>query len=149
MRTRPFVLMLIGAIGVLVVAGIVTTLIAARQPVARYPMNSPEGTVATYLRLLQNGQVDRAYGLVSLDTEAPMEPPMTLQRFHAQFDSWSQTSHRATLVRSSVSGSIASVTVDITTFSAGAFGASDQTSRVTFTLKRTGGNWRITGPRYL
>jgi hypothetical protein len=134
-------LVLLGGAGALLAAGVVVALVAVGQPETAYPAHSPQGTVATYLRLLQNGKVDAAYALVSMDTDR--------SSFHQQFDTWSQTPHRVTLVQAGTSGRDASVTVDIAAFSAGAYGASDQTGRQTFTLVRRGGVWRITGPEYL
>ena len=126
----------------LVLVGGVTSY-AARRGDTAYPAGSPEATLSAYLRLLQDGQVDRAYALVS--PAMGVTPP----DFHQQYDTWGQQSHRVTLVRSTVAGGSASVTVDITTFSAGPFGASDDTSRQTFTLAHGRGGWRVTGPVYL
>ena len=141
MRMYRSLLVLLGGAAALLAAGVVVALVAVRQPETAYPAHSPQGTVATYLRLLQNGKVDTAYALVAMD--------MDRERFHEQFDTWSQTPHRVTLLQASTSGSDASVTVEIAAFSAGPFGASDRTSRQTFTLVRQGGAWRITGPEYL
>jgi hypothetical protein len=125
----------------LLVAGIIVALVASRRTDTAYPANSPEGTVATYLRLLQNGQADQAYDLVAIDRDR--------QAFIRQYGDWSQRTHRVTLVNSNTSGDRATVTVDLSTFSGGAFGASDTTNRQTFTLEQRGGKWRITGPDYL
>ena len=134
-------LVLLGGAGALLAAGVVVALVAVRQPETAYPAHSPQRTVATYLRLLQDGRVDTAYALVAMN--------MDRERFHEQFDTWSQTPHRVTLLQAGTSGPDASVTVEIAAFSAGPFGASDQTHRQTFTLVRQGGAWRITGPEYL
>ena len=141
MRMYRSLLVLLGGAAALLAAGVVVALVAVRQPETAYPAHSPQGTVATYLRLLQDGKVDTAYALVDMDIDR--------ERFHEQFDSWSQRPHRVTLLQAATSGSDASVTVEIAAFSAGAFGASDRTSRQTFTLVRQGGAWRITGPEYL
>ena len=141
MRMYRSLLVLLGGAGALLAAGVVVALVAVRQPETAYPAHSPQGTVATYLRLLQDGKVDTAYALVAMDIDR--------ERFHEQFDTWSQTPHRVTLLQAGTSGPDASVTVEIAAFSAGAFGASDRTSRQTFTLVRQGGAWRITGPEYL
>ena len=134
-------LVLLGGAAALLAAGVVVALVAVRQPETAYPAHSPQGTVATYLRLLQDDKVDTAYALVAMD--------MDRERFHEQFATWSQTPHRVTLLQAGTSGPDASVTVEIAAFSAGPFGASDRTSRQTFTLVRQGGAWRITGPEYL
>lgn len=133
-------LWLVGASVILVVLGVVMALLSARQPETTYPPDSPEGTVASFLRLLQDGQVDQAYTLVAMNLDR--------QEFQQRYADWSQQSHRVTLVRSSMRGDTATVTVDLATFSAGPFGAEDQTSRETFTLERKAGMWRITGPLY-
>ena len=141
MRMYRSLLVLLGGAGALLAAGVVVALVAVRQPETAYPAHSPQGTVANYLRLLQDGRVDTAYALVAMDVDR--------ERFHEQFDSWGQTPHRVTLLQADTSGPEARVTVEIATFSAGPFGASDRTSRQTFTLVRQGGAWRITGPEYL
>ena len=141
MRMYRSLLVLLGGAAALLAAGVVVALVAVRQPETAYPAHSPQGTVATYLRLLQDGKVDVAYALVAMD--------MARQQFHQQFDTWGQTPHRVTLLQAGTSGSDASVTVEIAAFSPGAFGPSDRTSRQTFTLVRQGGAWRITGPEYL
>jgi hypothetical protein len=145
MRMYRSLLVLLGGAGALLAAGVVVALVAVRQPETAYPAHSPQATVATYLRLLQNGQVDTAYPLVAFSRRSEQCCHMDREQFHQQFDTWSQTPHRVTLLKAGTSGPDASVTVEIATFSAGAFGASDQTCRQTFTLVRQGGAWRITG----
>jgi hypothetical protein len=146
MRMYRSLLVLLGGAGALLAAGVVVALIAVRQPETAYPAHSPQATVATYLRLLQNGQVDTAYPLVQWQ---PLRSGqcchMDREQFRQQFDYWGQTPHRVTLLQTGTSGPDASVTVEIATFSAGPFGASDQTCRQTFRLVRQGGAWRITG----
>ena len=132
---------LICAVGLLLVAGVALALVVTQPNEASYPPNSPEGTVQRYVRFLQNGQVDRAYTMTDLE--------LTRQEFDDQFDSWNQTSHRVTLVRTYRSGSEAAVTVDVSTFSGGVYAASDMSERTTFTLERHGVEWRIAGPDYL
>jgi hypothetical protein len=147
MRMYRSLLVLLGGAGALLAAGVVVALVAVRQPETAYPAHSPQATVATFLRLLQNGQVDTAYPLVRWKPiRSGQCCQMDREQFHQQFDTWSQTPHRVTLIQAGTSGPDASVTVEIATFSAGAFGASDQTCRQTFTLVRQGGAWRITGP---
>ncbi len=148
---RRSVLGLIAGMAALLVAAGVVASYAAHQQDTVYPPDSPQAIVSSYLHLLQDGQVDRAYALVSADRGAtpPDSGRITLQDFHRQYDAWGQRSHRVTLVRSHIEGSNASVTVDIATFSGGTFGAGDQTERQTFTLARQDGAWLITGPEYL
>lgn len=141
MRVQRSVLLLVGGAIGLLLAGVVVTLLVTGAPETVYPEDSPEGTVATYLRLLEDGEVEQAYALVSMRIDR--------EQFRQQFSNWSERSHRVTLVRSSTDGDSATVVVDVSTFSGGAFGASDQTSRHTFTLERRNGSWRITGPQYL
>jgi len=140
---RMSILAVIAAMAVLLAAAGVVASNAARQPDTSYPPGSPQATVSSYLHLLQDGQVDRAYALVSPDMG------VTAQDFHQQYDTWGQRSHRVTLVQFNTTSQSASVTVDIATFAAGPFGASDQTRRDTFTLAREDGKWRMTGPEYL
>ena len=147
---RPLLLLLAGAGGLLVI-GVIVALLAARQPEATFSPGSPEGTVTTYLRLLQNGQVDEAYAMTSIDMGPPFFEKMTRERFHQEFDVWGQSPHRVTLLRSTnTSGDKASVTVEISTFRPDLFPAADLTVQQTFTLsQREGGGWLITGPAYM
>jgi hypothetical protein len=144
MRMYRSLLVLLGGAGALLAAGVVVALIAVRQPETAYPAHSPQATVATYLRLLQNGQVDTAYPLVAFSRRRGAWR-WDREQFHQQFEYWGQTPHRVTLLQTGTSGSDATVTVEIAVFSADAFGASDQTCRQTFRLVRQGGAWRITG----
>ena len=136
--------LLLGGTLVLLVGGIVFALVAVRQPETTFPAGSPEAAVATYLRLLQNGQIDDAYAMTALPS-----PSLTRAYFHEQFDRWSQTPHRVTLLRSNTTGNQASVVVDISTFSPDIFGGGDRSSQQTFMLVRQDGAWRITWPDYL
>jgi hypothetical protein len=138
----------IGGVAILLVAGIVSAAVLSRQHVASYPAGSPAWTVQRYLSYLQQGQVDQAYDMSNIQ-DGPFGEPMTRAQFHQQFDNWSQTSHRVTLVRSSRHDDQASVDVAISSFSAGPFGSSSGTQRTTFTLERHGKHWVITGPFYL
>ncbi len=144
---KPLLVLLAGA-GLLLVVGMVVALIAARQPEASFPPNTPEATVTTYLRLLQNGQVDEAFAMTALEAGPPFFENMTRERFHERFDAWSQSPHRVTLLRSSVSGDKASVTVEISTFRPDLFPAADRTAQQTFTLTQREGSWVITGPAF-
>jgi len=152
---RPFQALVAG-VAVLLLAGVAVAVIVSRQPAATFPPDSPQAAVADYLRLLQNGQVDEAYALTAFEPApipAPYGPPYlaptTREGFHQAFDAWSQTPHQVVLLRSSVTGDRASVTVEIATFSPDVLGGGDRRSQQTFTLIRQDGAWRITGPSYL
>src|SRR5207244_11061094 len=67
MRVQRSIAILIGAVAVLLLAGIILALVATRRPEASFPPDSAEGTVATYLRLLQDGRVDEAYDMTALE----------------------------------------------------------------------------------
>jgi hypothetical protein len=132
---------LTAVVGALLLAGIVVGIVAARGGTTSYAPSSPEGRVQRYLGLLQDGNVDQAYGMTDLG--------LTRSEFHSRFDGWSQQSHRVTLAHSYTHGTEAAVTVDVSTFSAGPFGSSDSSQRMTFTLTRNRTTWRIDGPTYL
>ena len=135
---------LFGAVSLLIIVGVVLAFIGLRRPTAAYPLHSPQRAVQTYLDRLQSGKVDQAYRMTVLTPDYPADT--SLAGFHRQWDSWSQTSHRITLVRSNQSGGLASVTVDVAAFTPTDLPSSEQTSRVTFTLERLHGTWYITGP---
>lgn len=154
---RPLLLLATGVL-VLLFAGVTVAIVVSRQPAATFPPGSPQATVAEYLRLLQNGQVDEAYALTAFEPGpipspygAPygVRPPMTREEFHQAFDAWSQTPHQVVLLRSTATGDRASVTVEIATFNPDVFGGGDRRNQQTFTLVRQNNAWRITGPSYL
>lgn len=132
---------LVAGVAGLIVAGVVVTLVVSRQPPHSYPAGTPTGTVQRYLALLQKGEVDRAYEMTSR-----WEPRSA---YHAQFDGWGQVSHQVVLVRSTTGRRYSTVTVEISTFSAGPAGPSGDTAPTTFTLHRSGRRWQITGPEFI
>lgn len=140
---RSMLVLLIGSV-VLLLVGVLVAVVTAHRPSATFPVGSPQATVAGYLRLLQDGQVDDAYAMTAFT-----EPTMTRERYHMAFDRWSQQPHRATLLRATVTTDQATVTVDIATFTASLFGTADHSSEQTFTLLLRQGAWQITGPTYL
>jgi hypothetical protein len=145
--SRPF-LAVIGGAALLIVAGIVVAVVVAHnRGTTQYSAGSPQGTVQRYLTLLQAGNTDRAYRMTQLPEFGV--GLMTRADFNQQFSSWGQTAHQVTLDSTRVSGSEASVTVQISSFSGGPLGASSNSNRVTFTLNRVHGRWLITGPTYL
>jgi hypothetical protein len=133
-------------LGALAAVGLTLALFALRQPAKSYPKGSPEHAVATYLDYLQQGNVDGAYDMTSFSPSAESGDPRS--NFHQQWDGWNARSHRVTVVRTSRFGRGASVTVDVEAISGGPIGASGTTNRVTFTLQREHGAWRITGPAF-
>jgi hypothetical protein len=146
-RIRRSVSIGLGGLAALILVGVVVAIVAGRRQETVYPAGSPQQAVATYVRFLQNGQVDEAYAMTSLSD--PMEGILQADRFHQIYDNWGQQSHRVTLVHAHVTRNTASITVEISTFHADEFGGSDATTRQTFTLVRRHGVWRITGPEYL
>jgi hypothetical protein len=140
---RSMLVMLIGTV-VLLLAGVLVALVTAHRTPTTFPAGSPQATVATYLRLLQDGQVDDAYAMAAFD-----QPTMTRERYHQAFDHWNQQPHRVTLLRTTVTTDQATVTVEISTFTSTLLGAGDHSSQQTFTLLLRQGHWLVTGPPYL
>jgi hypothetical protein len=128
-------------IGLLLLVGLVTGIVARRNGDTSYAPTSPAGRVQRYLGLLQDGRVDAAYAMTDFG--------LSRNEFHSRFDAWSQQSHRVTLVQSYVHGNAATITVDISSFSAGPLGSSDSTQRMTISLVRDRSTWTIDGPTYL
>src|SRR5438270_240671 len=112
-----------GIIAGLVAIALLAVLLARGQKAANYPPYSPQRAVATYLNLLQTGKVDRAYAMT--DFGFPQECGATLADFHQQWDNWGANSHRVTVADVHQTGGTASVTVDVTSFSANGFGPSE------------------------
>lgn len=137
---RPF-WAVIGAIVVLLVVGVVVALRNSDSKGTVYPLSTPQGVVQRYLSDLQAGKVDAAYDLTVQF--------ITRQEFHNRFDNWNSRSHRVDLAATHVDAETATVSVDISTFSAGPTGADSSTNRVTFSLVRHAKTWRISDPDYL
>ncbi len=142
MHIQRSVLGLLAGSVVLLVVGVVVAIATTRQPAASYQPGSPEATVAEFVRLIEDGELDEAYELTAI-------PGLSRERFQEQFNYRSETSRRVTLVRSDVEGEEATVVVDITTFSSGdTLGGSDYSYRETYRLRRESGRWLITSPEY-
>lgn len=143
---RLVVALLMGAGGVLL-AGVVTAAVAARQSQPAIQPGSPQAAVATYVRDLQNGKLDAAYRMTRfMDTYyGPVGGP---QGFRAQYGGWGHQPHRVTLISSRADGSTAHVRVEIITYSDAVFGGGQTSRTVTFTVDRLGGRWYITGAEY-
>ena len=135
MQFHRSAVLLLGGAGLVLLAGLIVTLLVVREPEAAYAPNSPQSTVASFLRQLEQGEVDSAYALTTTATDR--------QSFQQQFGAWHSTSHRVALMQTTTNGNIASVTVRIRHFSAGAIGLPEESSEATFTLERQGGTWRI------
>jgi len=142
---RSLAVVIAGTIALLVL-GLIVAVIASRQPEASFPADSPQATVAAYLRYLQSGKVDDAFALTKFDNDGP---PLTASRFHQQMDRWNQTPHRVTLLKTDVQGDRATVVVEVASFSPDAFASTDHSSRQSFTLIWRDGAWVITGPQFL
>ena len=102
--------------------------------------------MADYLRLLQNGDVDGAFALTSMQVGSR---PLDAQAFRNQNSHWSQSPHRVTLASSKTNGDQATVVVDVSMFEPDVLGGGDSTSRQTFMLVRRDGAWRISSPTSL
>ncbi len=153
MRGHRSLVILVGAVVALLLAGVAFAVVASRRPETSFPPGSPEETVATYLRLLQDGRLDEAFALTAFVEERDRHGLGTREGFVERFGHWSATPHRVTLLRSSASGDQATVTVEISAFQPGGvggpFSAPESTAQQTFTLARRDGAWRITGPTFL
>ena len=153
MRPQRWLVVLVGGVLALLLAGVVFAVVASRQPEASFPPGSPEEAVATYLRLLQDGRLEEAHAMTAFEAPRDGHGPATREGFVQRFEHWSETPHRVTLLRSSTTGDRATVTVEISAFrgdrAGGPFNAPEWTSQQTFTLVRWEGAWRITGPTYL
>lgn len=143
----PFLAVIGGAI-LLLIAGIVLSVVLSHsEQTVTYRPNSPQRTVQRYLNLLQSGKTDAAYSLTDITNFGP--GTMSRAQFDQQFASWSGTSHQVTMGSTMVAGRSATVTVEISSFSGGPFGASTGSNRVAITLEKIGGRWLVTGPPYL
>jgi len=129
--------MLLGAIvGLALLAGVVAALLVVRQPETVYAPNSPQATVASFLRYLEQGQMTKAYALTSGVSDR--------QSFFQQFAAWRSATHRATLLRAVSNRTTAAVTVGVTCTAGDLLGLDKQSYEASISLERRSSVWRIT-----
>lgn len=119
-------------LGVVIVAGNISAAI--------YPASTPVGTVQAYLVDLQHGRLKSAYDRTTRSLDFRMFRQMHAYRSH--------TPYTITLTGSTVRPKSATVTVELSTFSAGPYGGQTWSSRTSFTLVRVDGRWLICRPLY-
>ncbi|MFH1382253.1 MAG: hypothetical protein ABIH70_05095 [Chloroflexota bacterium] len=115
------------------------------KTVSLLPEDTPEGTVQRFLLAVQEKDYPKAFTYLNL-VEAGKTVTYSdwVRDIPAPFTS-TQSSWKATLGRSTVSGNNASVEVLIDTFRPnGPFGSSTYTQQFNFQLTKTGNSWFIT-----
>ena len=136
------------AIGALIALSILLVALTARQP-PRLPLNTPEGTVQTYLLALNNGDYPKAFGYLSPQPQQGLTydnwVSQLVNRRPNNVSSW-----KASLGSTTVTGNQAVVNVVISVFAPGGpFSDPVRTNNVTFTLIRSRDGWLITSPTYV
>ena len=135
-------------VAILTIAGIGATLLTASSSPASH-VSTPLGVVTTYVRAIQAGDADRAWGLTAVSTTPPAqnEPPrpfLSRDDFRAQVQSSRQsTSPRTRILSSSQSVDTATVLLEVSHASGNPLTgvSSDQ---LTISLTRQADGWRIT-----
>lgn len=123
----------------LVVAAIsivaIIAVLAIKETTPQLDANTPEGTVQQYLQSVSTRDFDSAITYLAIDTKCKLE----------DFDqAYIQDSIRISLSEASVTGSSASVKVNIETSSGGPFSGS-YTEPQAFRLTKSDGEWKIAG----
>ncbi|MGA9048861.1 MAG: hypothetical protein WB588_07705 [Dehalococcoidia bacterium] len=132
---------------VIVAAAVVIAVIGSNQPVKVLPENTPEGTVQRFLTAIK----DQDYTVA----EALVAPPSETDKYN-DLDQWvksrqsagsTNSSWKASIVKSTVKGDSATVQVAADVFRPGGL-LSDpvSTSQVTFSLHKSGDAWLIDQP---
>lgn len=141
-----FLWIIVGGALALVIAGIVSVGLVARQTPAPLPDDTPEGVVHNYFLALQNGEYDRAYGYLSdnLEEKPSVSEFATQLRRMTDYRS-GEHSIRMKIERTSLEDDEAWVEVTVSEFRAHSlFDRSEYTRHETVSLQRENGQWRIT-----
>ncbi|MDP6402033.1 MAG: hypothetical protein QF467_00625 [SAR202 cluster bacterium] len=127
-------------LGALLVAGIVVALMDEEDSL---PEGSPEATVQLFLKAVEDGDLEAAYGFLSDSLKGECDVETFVGRSLSQQDRMRDT--RVTLERTTTVEHTVFVTVRITQFrSGGPFGSSDSSHEQRFALADEQGQWRFT-----
>jgi hypothetical protein len=120
-----------------------------RGPAQELPAATPGGTVQRFLQAVERQDFDRAYGYLS-DTMTDKPSREAFTRYNAERMTYDGMGLRLRIERESVSGDFATVAVEVTHYSTDGpiFGGGEWSVTETFTLRREGGDWRITSLPY-
>jgi hypothetical protein len=131
-------------IGVLVIAAVVLVLTMTPKETPLLPENTPEGTVQRYFLALQDEDYLTAYSYLS----PPTTETYPYEQWRSPFTSPGEKPEwKATLGKSAVEDSQATVEVTIDTFRPGGpFDNPVRTNQITFFLTKEGTSWKITSP---
>lgn len=132
------------AVGALVLVAVLVVLVAdGRQ--SDFPADSPEGTVQSYLRALENDDVESAYGSFSSAVQSDMT--LTAYRRVVREQYYEDDSRRIALDRVDVTGDRARLFLTIQpTGGGGLFGGGGYTDEREIPLVHEAGGWRIDEP---
>ena len=134
--------LLLGIIGLLVIAGI--TVIVLRQPVQQIPAGTPSATIQQFYNALAQRDYDRAYMLFS-DTMYNKPTREEFINYTANRFGPNTPTSRAQIDHESINGNSATVTVKVTYFYSSPMGGTNEYSNIeAFGLQRDSDTWRIT-----
>ena len=148
MKSPNRLLLVIGIVIAALAVIAITLVFFTQNNVALLPPDTPQGTVQRFLIAVQNKDYPQAYSYLQI-TEKDVKVP---------YDDWvrydvpsmlpsSQPAWKATLGKTTIYGSNASVEVFVDTFRPnmnGPFGSSTYTQLISFQLSKVGNVWLIT-----
>ena len=142
---RLLVIMTAG-IGLIVLAGLVALFVVNAREEVQFSQDSPEWVVQQYLKALEGGNWEEAYGFLA----DSVKDTNTRRSYEKRMPEHIEQSRRILLEKSEVTDGQARVIVSIATFqSSGPMSTSEYTQRIDFRLKQEGGQWKIISPTYL
>src|SRR3990172_5393618 len=142
---RLLVIMTAG-IGLIVLAWLIALFVVNARQEVQFSQDSPEGVVQQYLKALEGGNWEEAYGFLA----DSVKDTNTRRSYEKRMPEHIEQSRRILLEKSEVTDGQARVIVSIATFqSSGPMSTSEYTQRIDFRLNQEGGQWKIISPTYL
>ncbi len=136
-------------IGILLIIAVAITisLIGSNQPVKMLPENTPEGTVQRFLTAIKDQDYTGAEALVAPPSETDTYNSLEQWVKSRQSAGSTDSSWKASIVKSTVKGDSATIQVAVDIFRPGGLLTDPvSTSQVTFSLHKAGDGWLIDQP---
>ena len=143
--TDRLLVLMTGGVGLIVLAGLIALFVVNSRQEVQLSQDSPEWVVQQYLKALEGGNWEEAYGFLA----DSVKDTNTRRSYETRMPAHIEQSRRILLEKSEVTDGQARVVVSISTFqSTGPMSTSEYTQRFDFRLKLEGGQWKIISPTY-